>query len=72
MPTRPIRYRGGVIQLEIEPIIQDILGIYKKKSISIISLGQEDIIVSYNQLKEYNPNVNQVNRIVIPRDRDSN
>ena len=54
----PIGYGGGIVRLETEPAILDILGIREIKSISIINLGKEDIIVSYNWLRKHNPDIN--------------
>ena len=53
----PVGYGGGVIQLETTPALLEIAGILEIRSISIIDLRQEDIIVGYNWLKKYNPDI---------------
>ena len=55
----PIGYRGGVIRLETRAVLLEVVGFKDKRYINIIDLREEDILISYNQLDYYNPNINQ-------------
>ena len=44
----PIRYRGGLIRLETQPITLVAAGIIDSEVINIIDLSKEDILISFN------------------------
>lgn len=53
----PMEYGKGVIRLETQPIpfITAGLGLGDKAAISIVELGEEDMLIGYDWLTKYNP-----------------
>ena len=67
MDNKPPAYRDRKIIIEIEPLKLVIGRIYNTRTLNIIDLGSEDILLGYNWLKKHNPKVNWFNGTIQPQ-----
>ncbi|KAI1676174.1 hypothetical protein KJE20_14248 [Pyrenophora tritici-repentis] len=51
----PVAYGGGVIRLETELLTLEVADIRSRMNISIMDLGQMDMLIGYDWLDAHNP-----------------
>ena len=56
---KPIEYRNGTMQLETGPVTMITNTQADKEVINIIDLEDKEMLIRYNQLRKYNPVINQ-------------
>ena len=66
MDNKSPAYSNGKIIMEIEPLHLVINRINDTRTLDIIDLGSEEILLGYNWLKKHNPEVNWFNGTIQP------
>src|SRR3954468_23684490 len=64
----PVSYGDGVIRLETKPMAMTISGISEVRSINIMDLGTEDMLIGHDWLLEHNPIIDWVTDEITPRE----
>ncbi|KAI1675992.1 hypothetical protein KJE20_14428 [Pyrenophora tritici-repentis] len=64
----PVAYGGGVIRLETELLTLEVADIRSRMNISIMDLGQMDMLIGYDWLDAHNPAIDWQKKTILSRE----